>query len=751
VRFFNQLAVAALTLAMILAGEGCSRTPEQRYQRFLDSGKKLLAARDSARAILQFQNAIREMPKQGEGYYQLGLAYLQGNRDMQRAAAALQRAVELNPQDSRAQVRLAELMVSTRNAELSKDAESRIRKVLLANPGDLDALFVLAATQVQLGKPEEAEAYLREVLEKSPKELKASLALAQMKLSQKDFHGAERVLRDAADRIADSPDAAAALGTFYAATGKLDDAERWLRQALRQDPKNAPALVRLGALELKAGRKEEAEATYKQIANLPRPEFKAAYGVFLMQQNRRDAAVAEFERLAKEEPGNRVARTRLVAAYAAAGRWASAESLLNGAIQKNDKDLDALLQRGQVYLRSGRFSEAQGDFETVIRFEPSSAEAHFLLAKVYRSRNEELHTKTELGEALRLDPALLAARIEMVQTLLNANSAKAAIGVLNEAPEGQKRMRVWEIENNWALIGNGDLAQARKGVDRILAVEGRTADGVTQDGVLKLASGDVAGARSDFEEVLKNNPGDVRALGLLAQSYSLHNQQAAGTERLRPYAAGQLKSAPVQMLWANWLSGTGNTAGARQALALAKAADPKHLTADLQLARLDIREGKPVEAEKTLTALLAAEPNNVQAHILLGTIEVNSRDEEAIQHFQKVLEVDSANLSALNNLAFLLARDGAHLDEALKYARMAKELAPQESYVQDTMGWVYFRKGLYEMAVKELEGALEKSARSSVKFHLGMTYLKMGNQKGRALVAEALKAEPALAQTETWK
>jgi tetratricopeptide (TPR) repeat protein len=287
-------------------------------------------------------------------------------------------------------------------------------------------------------------------------------------------------------------------------------------------------------------------------------------------------------------------------------------------------------------------------------------------------------------------------------------------------------------------------------VDRVLAVEGRTADGVTQDGVLKLASGDVAGARSDFEEVLKNNPGDVRALGLLAQSYSLHNQQAAGTERLRPYAAGQLKSAPVQMLWANWLSGTGNTEGARQALALAKAADPKNLTADLQLARLDIKEGKAAEAEKTLAALLAAEPNNVQAHILLGTIEVNSKDEEAIRHFRKVLEVDSGNLSALNNLAFLLARDGAHLDEALKYARMAKELAPQDSYVQDTMGWVYFRKGLYEMAAKELEGALEKSPRSSVKFHLGMTYLKMGNQKGRPLVAEALKAEPALAQTETW-
>jgi tetratricopeptide (TPR) repeat protein len=124
---------------------------------------------------------------------------------------------------------------------------------------------------------------------------------------------------------------------------------------------------------------------------------------------------------------------------------------------------------------------------------------------------------------------------------------------------------------------------------------------------------------------------------------------------------------------------------------------------------------------------------------------------EAIMQFRKALEVDNANLVALNNLAFLLARDPAQLGEALKYAQKAKEIAPQDSHVLDTLGWVYFRKGLYDMAARELESALAGEARASVKFHLGITYLKMGNAKGRELMKAALQADPKLAQSEVWE
>ena len=66
--------------------------------------------------------------------------------------------------------------------------------------------------------------------------------------------------------------------------------------------------------------------------------------------------------------------------------------------------------------------------------------------------------------------------------------------------------------------------------------------------------------------------------------------------------------------------------------------------------------------------------------------------------------MDATNVIALNNLAYLLARDNP--DEAVKLAQQAVELAPENADVQDTLGWVYYRKGLYSAALPYLQAAL---------------------------------------------
>lgn len=58
-----------------------------------------------------------------------------------------------------------------------------------------------------------------------------------------------------------------------------------------------------------------------------------------------------------------------------------------------------------------------------------------------------------------------------------------------------------------------------------------------------------------------------------------------------------------------------------------------------------------------------------------------------------MLAIDGSNLFALNNLAYALALDDP--DEALKFAEKAVEIAPDEPTVQDTLGWVCYRKGMY--------------------------------------------------------
>ena len=95
----------------------------------------------------------------------------------------------------------------------------------------------------------------------------------------------------------------------------------------------------------------------------------------------------------------------------------------------------------------------------------------------------------------------------------------------------------------------------------------------------------------------------------------------------------------------------------------------------------------------------------------------------------------------------MMAEDNS--DEALKFAQQAVEIAPEDASTQDTLGWVYYRKGLYRNAVDHLKLAAAKEPTARRQFHLAMSYLKAGDRdRGQQMLATALKQEPNLAKTE---
>jgi Flp pilus assembly protein TadD len=68
--------------------------------------------------------------------------------------------------------------------------------------------------------------------------------------------------------------------------------------------------------------------------------------------------------------------------------------------------------------------------------------------------------------------------------------------------------------------------------------------------------------------------------------------------------------------------------------------------------------------------------------------------EGAIAEYREVLRDVPNSTTAMINLAFLLANRGDNLDEALSYARRASAIVPGNVGAADTLGWVYFKKGM---------------------------------------------------------
>ncbi len=76
---------------------------------------------------------------------------------------------------------------------------------------------------------------------------------------------------------------------------------------------------------------------------------------------------------------------------------------------------------------------------------------------------------------------------------------------------------------------------------------------------------------------------------------------------------------------------------------------------------------------------------------------------------------------------------GINLDEAERLIKAALRLKPDSGHIIDSLGWVYYRKGLYDKAVAELERAFEKlPTDATVAEHLGDAYRKV-NRLNEAL------------------
>ncbi len=283
---------------------------------------------------------------------------------------ALRRATELKPGHAAAQLKLAELMIRSRDEQLLKEAELRIQKILTSSPADEDALFALAAAQAQLGKTEDAEKYLVMWSKRSPSNLRSQMALALLKVSEKDLAGAEQVLKTAIQQVPGSDDAVVALANLYVGMDRFSEAEPLFLKGVQLNPDNSDAWI-AGRCSSEAGNTRVAEESFKRAAEASKTKAPRAYIVFLIRQNRRPQAIATLEKMAKADPDNRVIQ-RLSAGYLRGQPPAWAETILNDAIRKSPHDVEALLQHSQISFRKHNFGDALADLDNALIVTPDA-------------------------------------------------------------------------------------------------------------------------------------------------------------------------------------------------------------------------------------------------------------------------------------------------------------------------------------------------------------------------------------------
>jgi Flp pilus assembly protein TadD len=185
-----------------------------------------------------------------------------------------------------------------------------------------------------------------------------------------------------------------------------------------------------------------------------------------------------------------------------------------------------------------------------------------------------------------------------------------------------------------------------------------------------------------------------------------------------------------------------NAKDSRQAeTAFKKAIELDHslFSAYINLGQVYNLAGKTDEAVKEYEAVLVKNPRVIQAHMLLGIIHEGREEyDKSRAHYEEILRLNSRFAPAANNLAYLLVREGGNLDLALTYAQTAREQKPDDPYIADTLGLIYYKKNAYLLAVNLLKEAVDKLPNEPlVHFHLGMAQYKNGDAAGAKKSLEA--------------
>ena len=92
---------------------------------------------------------------------------------------------------------------------------------------------------------------------------------------------------------------------------------------------------------------------------------------------------------------------------------------------------------------------------------------------------------------------------------------------------------------------------------------------------------------------------------------------------------------------------------------------------------------------------------------------------QAVEYYEKALDLDVNNTTALNSLGYILVDNDMDLLRGLRYCKKAVDLKPQNPAYLDSLGWAYFKNGDLLEARTWLRRAAEAAPNEKeIQFHL---------------------------------
>ncbi len=719
------LLISATLLASLLA---CSRDPNIKKQKFLDSGNRYFEKGQFAEAVVEFSSAIQVDPNFAAAHFRLGESYLKEQR-FADAFRELQRAVELDPANSKASLDLGLLLIAGRS---NKDAATVAARMLAANPKSADAHLLLSEINRVQAKPDLAKQEIQRAIALNPAQPELYVQLATLQRDGNDASAAEASLKKALAIDPKFIPAVQALAVMYEDQGRGTDAEKQLLYAISLDPNRIDPRKYLAQLYFSENRKQEAEQVMIQAKkDLSRTgDSYRVLGEYYNNVGDGDKALAEFASISKEHPEDVRTKEDYIRLLISHNRQEEANRLNDEILKKNPRDTAAQIIRGSILNSQSKYSEATRVLEDALKDSPESADAHYQFGLALSNTGNSKRAEQEWFQAAKLAPNMVEVQSALAQmalakgdTELLRNTADQIIRSRPSDPRGYILRAASESKNNQSAAEEKDLN---------LAIEAAPASpaGYTAMGNFLQRQGKNDAAQRFYDQALDRDANSIEPLAGIVTILMREKQNAKALDRVKAQATKAPANDSVYALLGGLQVANQDLPGAEESLQKAVKLNPSNTDTIVLLSKVEMARGEGDRALATAYRSIADNPKKVDTYFFAGTMEeLSGRPQRAEEVYRKALQIDPSYAPAANNLAYLMLENGENNDVALSLAQKARQKMPDSISAADTLAWAYYQKGLYDFAADLLTDVVQKAPdNATYQYHLGMVCQKQNNR-----------------------
>jgi tetratricopeptide (TPR) repeat protein len=470
-----------------------------------------------------------------------------------------------------------------------------------------------------------------------------------------------------------------------------------------------------------------------------------------------DQAVKSYGEALKADPESIDIRNELALAHFRNREFGKAEKLLDEVLHRDPKNRNGLIMLGGIYASRGDHQQALAMYEKVLEADPEDPEVYLYLGSVYIDQKnfEEAirvykkiiaHDDTNViatyylgrlsGEVKRYEEARSYYRkvLELKPGFEPALSDMATIyeieGNFDRALEYYQKVLMVDPSNKRARAKIAGLFVRKRDYDRAINEYEKLSDMDREDlsvrvkiGILHLEQERYDEAIREFNLSLASNPNDNAARLYLAMAWrGRGDAKRAIDELLKVDPASKEFPGALQTLTALYIKGELVDEGIKaMRFLLDRKKDPEVY---LMLAILYEEKEDHNASREALEEALKLNADNTDALYQLGMLlEKMGDNEKALTYMERVLKIDPEHANALNFIGYSWAEKGIRLDEAEAMIKKALSQKPDDGFIVDSLGWVYYKKGDLKGALTELLKAHELLPDDpTIAEHLGDTY-----------------------------